>query len=114
MAAPGYGRMLLSVVEMSSQTDGSQITPASNMWEYLMLTKHSFGQANRAAWRHGVPGHDARTPGESSAQARRREREQKIERAVAALAKLDDRTLLGLGIPHRSHIEWIVRYCHDC
>ena len=37
-----------------------------------------------------------------------------IERAIAALAKLDDRTLLGLGISHRSHIAWTVRYCHDC
>ena len=114
MAAPGYGRNVFVHRRDEFATDDSQITPASNMWEYLMLTKHSFGQANRAAWRHGVPGHDARTPGESSAQARRREREQKIERAVAALAKLDDRTVLGLGIPHRSHIEWIVRYCHDC
>jgi hypothetical protein len=41
-------------------------------------------------------------------------REQEIEKAVAALTELDDRTLRDLGIPHRSHIEWTVRYCRDC
>ena len=41
-------------------------------------------------------------------------REQEIEKAVAALAALDDRTLQDLGIAHRSHIERTVRYCHDC
>jgi uncharacterized protein YjiS (DUF1127 family) len=43
-----------------------------------------------------------------------RQREREIERAVAALAELDDRTLRELGIPHRSQIEQTVRYCHDC
>jgi hypothetical protein len=43
-----------------------------------------------------------------------RQREQEIAKAVAALAKLDDQTLRGLGIPHRSYIEYTVRYCHDC
>jgi uncharacterized protein YjiS (DUF1127 family) len=42
------------------------------------------------------------------------QRELKIKKAVAALAELDDRTLRDLGIPHRSHIEQTVRYCHDC
>jgi len=79
-----------------------------------MLAKHSFGRANRAAWRRGVAGHDAGIAEQSSAQARWLEREQQIERAIAALARLDDRTLLALGISHRSHIEWTVRYCHDC
>jgi hypothetical protein len=37
-----------------------------------------------------------------------------IEEAVAALGRLDDRTLRDLGIPHRSHIERTARYCHDC
>jgi uncharacterized protein YjiS (DUF1127 family) len=41
-------------------------------------------------------------------------RERKIRRAAAALAELDDRTLQDMGIPHRSHIEQVVRYCHDC
>ncbi len=41
-------------------------------------------------------------------------REREIRRAVAALAELDDRTLRDIGIPHRSHIEQVVRYCHDC
>jgi hypothetical protein len=41
-------------------------------------------------------------------------REREIGKAVAALERLDDRTLLGLGICHRSHIELTVRYCHDC
>jgi uncharacterized protein YjiS (DUF1127 family) len=42
------------------------------------------------------------------------QRERDIKRAVAALAELDGRTLRDLGIPHRSHIEQTVRYCHDC
>ena len=79
-----------------------------------MLAKHSFGQANGAAWQYRVPSHDAAIADRISALARWHEREQEIERAIAALAKLDDRTLLGLGISHRSHIEWTVRYCHDC
>jgi hypothetical protein len=79
-----------------------------------MLAKHSFGQANRVAWRHRVSSHDVGIAEKSSAQAHWLEREQQIEHAIAALAKLDDRTLLGLGISHRSHIEWTVRYCHDC
>jgi hypothetical protein len=41
-------------------------------------------------------------------------RERQIEKAVAALERLDDRTLHGLGIRHRSHIEQTVRFCHDC
>jgi len=41
-------------------------------------------------------------------------REQEIKKAVAALAKLDDRTLWDLGIPQRSLIEQVVRYCRDC
>lgn len=47
-----------------------------------------------------------------SASEGRRERE--IQKAAAALARFDDRTLLGLGIPHRSYIEQTVRFCHDC
>jgi hypothetical protein len=43
-----------------------------------------------------------------------REREREIEEAIAALSRLDDRTLQMLGIPHRSYIEQTVRYCHDC
>jgi hypothetical protein len=79
-----------------------------------MLVKHSSGQANGAAWQCRVPSHDAGLADRLSALARWHGREQKIEQAIAALAKLDDRTLLGLGISHRSHIEWTVRYCHDC
>jgi hypothetical protein len=41
-------------------------------------------------------------------------REREIGKAVAALETLDDRTLRGLGIRHRSHIEQTVRYCHEC
>jgi uncharacterized protein YjiS (DUF1127 family) len=41
-------------------------------------------------------------------------RERKIKRAAAALAELDDRILRDMGIPHRSQIEEVVRYCHDC
>jgi len=79
-----------------------------------MLANDSVGQANRTAWRHRVPSHDAGIAEKRSAQTDWHEREQQIEKAIAALAKLDDRTLLGLGISHRSHIEWTVRYCHDC
>ena len=79
-----------------------------------MLVKHSSGQANGAAWQCRVPSHVAGLADRLSALARWHEREQKIEQAIAALAKLDDRTLLGLGISNRSHIEWTVRYCHDC
>src|ERR1700716_2096529 len=41
-------------------------------------------------------------------------RQREIKKAVAALTKLDDGTLRGLGIPHRSQIEQVVRYCRDC
>jgi uncharacterized protein YjiS (DUF1127 family) len=41
-------------------------------------------------------------------------REREINKAVAALAKLDDRTLRDIGIPQRSQIEQVVRYCRDC
>ena len=40
--------------------------------------------------------------------------EREIKKAVAALAKLDDRTLRDIGIPRRSQIEQVVRYCRDC
>jgi hypothetical protein len=42
------------------------------------------------------------------------EREREIRKAVTALERLDDGTLHGLGIRHRSHIEPTVRFCHDC
>jgi uncharacterized protein YjiS (DUF1127 family) len=41
-------------------------------------------------------------------------KEREINRAVAALIKLDDQTLRDIGIPNRSQIKQIVRYCHDC
>jgi uncharacterized protein YjiS (DUF1127 family) len=41
-------------------------------------------------------------------------RERQIKKAVAALMKLDARTLRDIGIPHRSQIEQVVRYCRDC
>ncbi|WP_456619712.1 DUF1127 domain-containing protein [Bradyrhizobium sp. P5_C12] len=41
-------------------------------------------------------------------------REREINRAVAALMELDDRTLRDLGIAGRSEIERVVRYCRDC
>jgi uncharacterized protein YjiS (DUF1127 family) len=42
------------------------------------------------------------------------DREREIRRAVDALAKLDDRTLRDIGIPDRSQIERVVRFCLDC
>jgi hypothetical protein len=50
----------------------------------------------------------------ATASGNRRKREREIQKATAALARFDDRTLLDLGIPHRSYIEQTVRYCHDC
>jgi uncharacterized protein YjiS (DUF1127 family) len=41
-------------------------------------------------------------------------RERKIKKSVAALADFDDQTLFDMGIPRRSQIEQVVRYCHDC
>ncbi|MEH2513863.1 uncharacterized protein YjiS (DUF1127 family) [Nitrobacteraceae bacterium AZCC 1564] len=41
-------------------------------------------------------------------------KERHIKRAVDALSELDDQTLQDIGIPHRSRIEYVVRYCHDC
>jgi uncharacterized protein YjiS (DUF1127 family) len=42
------------------------------------------------------------------------DREREIKKAVAALAEFDDRTLRDMGIPSRSQIEQIVRYCREC
>jgi len=41
-------------------------------------------------------------------------REREIKRAIAALAKYDDRTLRDLGINGWADIERVVRYCRDC
>jgi hypothetical protein len=79
-----------------------------------MLAKHSFEQSNGAAWQYRVLSVDPDVSGAGLGQACWCERERQIQQAIAALARLDDRTLLGLGISHRSHIEWTVRYCHDC
>ena len=40
--------------------------------------------------------------------------ERRIKKSVAALADFDDQTLFDMGIPRRSQIEQVVRYCHDC
>jgi uncharacterized protein YjiS (DUF1127 family) len=41
-------------------------------------------------------------------------REREIRKAVYALSEFDDRTLRDMGIPSRSRIEHVVRYCRDC
>jgi uncharacterized protein YjiS (DUF1127 family) len=41
-------------------------------------------------------------------------RQHEIKKAAAALTKLDDGTLRGIGVLHRSQIEQVVRYCRDC
>jgi uncharacterized protein YjiS (DUF1127 family) len=41
-------------------------------------------------------------------------REREIKRAISALKEFDDRTLRDMGIPGRSSIEHVVRYCRDC
>jgi uncharacterized protein YjiS (DUF1127 family) len=41
-------------------------------------------------------------------------REREIKKTVGALVELDDRTLRDIGIPHRSQIEELVRFCFDC
>jgi len=41
-------------------------------------------------------------------------REREIKKAATALLALDDRTLRDIGIPHRSELEQVVRYCFDC
>jgi uncharacterized protein YjiS (DUF1127 family) len=40
--------------------------------------------------------------------------ERQIRTAIDALAELDDRTLRDMGIPHRSQIEYTIRYCRSC
>jgi len=41
-------------------------------------------------------------------------RQRAIKKAIAASTKLDDGTLRDAGVPHRSQIEQVVRYCRDC
>jgi hypothetical protein len=79
-----------------------------------MLAKHSFERSNGAAWQYRVLSVDPGAANDGPGRMGWCERERRIELAVAALARLDDRTLLDLGIFHRTHIEWTVRYCHDC
>jgi hypothetical protein len=83
-----------------------------------MLAKHSSGLAERTPYgarRRDTGSDDRRMPvGCNAAVYGLRRREREIERAVAALARLDDQTLRDFGIPHRSCIEQTVRYCHDC
>jgi len=99
-------------------TGNRQNTSANHLWEQPMLAKHLSGSANTAPYgarRRDIGSDDRRTPaGRDVAERGWRKREQAIEKAVAALAKLDDQTLRDFGIPHRSYIEQTVRYCHDC
>jgi uncharacterized protein YjiS (DUF1127 family) len=78
-----------------------------------MSAEHLSGQANTGPCRYDY----SSTPAAHTVAVADRiscEAEREIERAVALLAKLDDRTLRDLGIPNRSYIEYTVRYCRDC
>jgi uncharacterized protein YjiS (DUF1127 family) len=44
----------------------------------------------------------------------RRRRERDVRRTVAALSQFNDQTLRDMGIPSRSQIELVVRFCYDC
>ena len=69
----------------------------SSLWEHLMLnsSESSSGVIRRYS-------------------DRGQEFEREIKKAVTALGEFDDRTLRDMGIPHRSQIEQVVRYCRDC
>ena len=71
---------------------GSAIDARSPSHRNLLALIYDTGAALRTRWR----------------------REREIKRAIAALAEFDDRTLRDMGIPSRSEIEHVVRYCHDC
>jgi uncharacterized protein YjiS (DUF1127 family) len=83
-----------------------------------MLARQSSGSADRTPYharRRDAGSDDRRMPAERDvAEYGWRQRAQKIDKAVAALARLDDQTLRDFGIPDRSYIEHAVRYCHDC
>jgi uncharacterized protein YjiS (DUF1127 family) len=100
---------------------GKYPSSANGLWEHLMLNPS--GSLTGATRRNGVRSRELRItlrdwlakPWRAIASRwahRRRHRE--IKKAVAALTKLDDGTLRGIGIPHRSQIEQVVRYCRDC
>jgi hypothetical protein len=44
----------------------------------------------------------------------RRRRERDVRSTVAALSQFNDQTLRDMGIPSRSEIEQVVRFCYDC
>ena len=68
-----------------------------SLWEHLML--NSSESSNGVIRRYSDRG---------------QEFEREIKKAVTALREFDDRTLRDMGIPHRSQIEQVVRYCRDC
>jgi uncharacterized protein YjiS (DUF1127 family) len=87
-----------SAAALDAQVEhGKHPSFTSSLWEHLML--NSSESANGVARRYSVRGHEF---------------EREIKKAVTALAEFDDRTLRDMGIPHRSQIEQVVRYCRDC
>jgi hypothetical protein len=87
-----------SAAALDAQVErGKDPSFTSSLWEHHML--NSSQSANTVAGRYNVREHEF---------------EREIKKAVAALAKFDDRTLRDMGIPHRSQIEQVVRFCRDC
>jgi uncharacterized protein YjiS (DUF1127 family) len=82
----------------------------------MVSARDGFASAGHAVDRHRFvhPGWLATVWRTIAGHWARRSRERGVKKAVAALARYDDRTLQDLGIYHRSQIEQIVRDGRDC
>jgi uncharacterized protein YjiS (DUF1127 family) len=81
------------------------------MDEDVLQTTGGSGESGRLSWPRRALAFMAGAVADRAAHWRR---ERDIQRAVAALDQLDDRMLRDMGIPGRTGIEQVVRYCHDC